>query len=145
MNQAALFRCGQCRGDLLRNLDRGAAVERPRSTNVFLERLAFDQFHRVKALSCLLANSELEHGGNVLVSQRSCCASFTDKTLTGSSASPGDSDRNDLQRHLALERPIDGAIRHAHRSVPKLVKTSVLPALNLVNSKMRVAFESVQG
>src|SRR4029450_7066050 len=145
MNQAALFRCGQCRGDLLRNRDRGADIQRPRATNTFLQRPAFDQFHCLKALPCLLANSELEHGGNILVSQRSCCASFTHKTLTGLSPWPGDSDRNDFQRHLALERRIDGAIRYAHRPMRKLVKTSVLPAFNLVNSKMRVAFESVQG
>ena len=145
MNQAVLFGCGQCRGDLLRNLNGCADVERTRATNALLQRLAFDQFHRVKTLPCRFVNSELEHRGNVLVSQRGRCASFTYETFAGLSALSCDSNRDNLQRHLAMERRIDCTICDAHRSVPKLVKTSVLPALNLVDSKMRVAFEAVRG
>src|SRR5439155_978665 len=53
MNQTVLFRCAQCGGDLLRNLNSGADVERTHATNALLQRLAFDQFHCVKKLSCL--------------------------------------------------------------------------------------------
>src|SRR6059058_2081445 len=144
MNQTVLFRCAQCGGDLLRNLNSGADVERTHATNALLQRLAFDQFHCVKKLSCLFANSELEHRGNVLVSQRGRCASFTYETLAGLSALPGDSNLDNLQRHLAMECRIDCTIRDAHRSVPKLVKTPILPALNLIDSKMRGAFEAVR-
>src|SRR3981081_924325 len=106
MTQAVIFGCGQCRGDLLRNLNGCADIERTRATNALLQRLALDQFHRVKKLPRLFANSELEHRGNVLVSQRGRCASFTYETLAGLSALRRDSNRDNLQRHLAMERRI---------------------------------------
>ena len=59
-----------------------------------------------------------------------------EETFAGFDASRGNSGSYDLQRHLALERRVDGAIGRAHPSMPKLVKASVLAALNLVNSKM---------
>jgi len=77
----------------------------------------------------------LEHGGDVFVSQRSGCAGFAQKTFPGFGVSRGDADSYDLQRNLALERRVDGAVGRAHSSVPKLVKASVLATLNFVNSK----------
>jgi hypothetical protein len=41
-------------------------VRRTRS----FKRLALDQFHRIEALPCFLANAELEYGSDILVSQR---------------------------------------------------------------------------
>src|SRR5438094_565524 len=136
MDEAAVFRCDQCRGDLLRDIDGCAHTKRSCAANAFLQRLTLDQFHRVKELACFLADSELEHGGDVFVSQRSGRAGFAQKTFARFSASRGDADSYDLQRDLALERRVDGAIGRAHPAMPELVKTSVLAALNLVDSKM---------
>src|ERR1051326_3684348 len=47
-----------------------------RAPNAFLQRLALDQFHGVKELPCVLGDSELEHRGDVLVSQRGGSARF---------------------------------------------------------------------
>src|SRR4030095_14394106 len=145
MDQSVLFRGGQCGGDLLRDIDGSADTERPRAVNTFLERLALDQFHRVKALPRLLANSELENGSDVLVSQHGGHAGFAHKTFAGLGASPGDADLNDLQRHLAPERRVNGTICHAHRSAPKLVEISVRTALDLINSEALVVSEGVLG
>jgi hypothetical protein len=64
--------------------------------NAFLECLALDQFHRVEASTGFFANSELEHGGDVLVSQRSGRARFAQKTSVGLGASPGDAKVDDF-------------------------------------------------
>src|SRR5207253_7903833 len=132
MDEAAVFRCDQCRGDLLRDIDGCAHTKRSCAANAFLQRLTLDQFHRVKELACFLGDSELEHGGDVFVSQRSGGAGFAQETFAGFSAPRGDADSYDFQRNLALERRVDGAIGHSHSSMPKLAKASVLAALNLV-------------
>src|SRR4029077_6948778 len=74
MDQSALFRSGQCRGDLLCNADGGTRLERSGMANTFINSLALDQFHRVKILPCLEAHSELVNGSDVFVSQ---CSSRT--------------------------------------------------------------------
>ena len=76
-------------GDLLRDGDRSACIEWPGAVNAFIKCLALDQFHRVKILACLLANSELVDGGDVLVPQRCGCAGFAHKTFAGVGASLG--------------------------------------------------------
>ena len=91
-----LFRCGQCRRDLLCDADSGARIEWPGAVNAFLKGLSLDQFHRVKILACLLANSELVDSGDVLVSQRCGGAGFAHKTFAGVGASLTDVDFNDL-------------------------------------------------
>jgi hypothetical protein len=145
VNHSALFRRFQCSGDLLGDVNGSADIQWPRATNAFLKRLALDQFHRVEALPCLLANSELEYGGDVLVSQRGGHAGFAHKKFVDLGASPGHADLNDFQGSLALERRVNGTIRHAHRSAPKLVKTSVRTAFDFINSEALVALDSVQG
>ena len=42
MDQSALFRSGQCRGDLLRNADGGTRIERSGAVNAFVKSLALD-------------------------------------------------------------------------------------------------------
>src|SRR5215468_260104 len=59
MDQSALFRSDQCRGDLLRNADRGTRIERSGAANAFIKSFSLDKFHRVKILSCLKARPEL--------------------------------------------------------------------------------------
>ena len=112
--------------------------------NAFLERLAFDQFHRIETVAGLLANSELEDSGDVLVSQRRRRTGFAHKTFAGLTASPGEGEPDELQCNRALERSVDGAIGYAHRSMPKLVKASVRTALDLIDSKGLVDPESVR-
>jgi hypothetical protein len=96
MDQSALFRSGQCRGDLLRNADDGTRIERSGAVNAFIKGLALDQFHRVKILSRLKAHSELIHGGDVFVSQCCGCTGFAHKAFACVGASLSDVDFNDL-------------------------------------------------
>ena len=96
VNQSSLFGRRQRSGDLLGDNNRRAGIERPGASHALLERLALDQFHRVKALACLLANAELEHSSDVLVPHRGGRASFAQKTFAGFLASPGDAEPDDF-------------------------------------------------
>src|SRR5262249_10162115 len=104
---------------------------------------ALDQFHRVKALPCLLTNSELENGSDVLVSKSGRGASLAQETFSGFATFGANAELNDLQRDLTLKRRISGAISHAHRAATKLPNAPVLPAITLINSDPLVAFKAV--
>src|SRR5262249_31316416 len=109
-----LFRDRQCRGDLLRNVNGSADIERPRAANPLIKGLALDQFHRVKILACLLANSEFVDGGDVLVSQRGGRAGFAYKTFMRLDTSFNEVDFNDLKRDFAPESLVSSQIDVAH-------------------------------
>jgi hypothetical protein len=70
MHETLLFRCGQCAADLQGNVDGRDRIERPCPANAHLQRFAFHQFHRAKALAVLFADPEVVNGGNVRMSQR---------------------------------------------------------------------------
>src|SRR5215475_12968664 len=106
MNQAAFFGGTQCSSDLLCDTNCRARIEWPGATNAFLERFALDQFHRVKALPCLLTNSELENGSDVLVSKSGRGASLAQETFSGFATFGANAELNDLQRDLTLKRRI---------------------------------------
>src|SRR5205823_1339905 len=127
----------QRRGDLLRDVYTGARIERPGATNAFIKGFPLDQFHRVKILACLKTHSELVDDSDVFMSQRCSCARFANKAFAGVGTSRSDVDFNDLKGNLALERRVGGAISYTHRPAPKLVKTSVLAPINLIDSEAR--------
>src|SRR5215472_11346374 len=81
MYQAAFFRCLQRGGHLQGDIDRGENIEWSQAANAFLQRFAFDQFHRVKELAGLLANTELVHSRNVWVPERRCRARLACESL----------------------------------------------------------------
>jgi hypothetical protein len=78
----------------------------------------------------------LEHGGDVLVPQGGGRTGLAQETFSGFGASHGDAGPCDLQGNRSPERRVDRAIGRAHRSMAKLVKASILEALDLVNSEM---------
>src|SRR5262245_142176 len=141
VDHAAFFCCDQRGCHFLCDANRSANIQRSRASHAFLERLALDQFHRVKELARLLVNAELEHGGDVFVSQRRSRARFAQKTFARGVARLGAGEPDEFQCDLALERGVDGAIGGAHRAVPKFVKTSVLMSIDLVNPKMLVTLK----
>jgi len=63
-----------------------------------------------RRLGLFLGDSELEHRWRCVVSQRSGGAGFAQETFAGFGAPRGDADSYDLQRNLALERRVNGAI-----------------------------------
>jgi hypothetical protein len=81
---------------LLCDVDSSAHIEGACAANALLKGLALDQFHRVKILACVLANSELVDGRDVLLSQRCGCAGFPHKAFAGVRAALSDVDFNDL-------------------------------------------------
>src|SRR6266498_1610541 len=79
--QPAFFRGSQGGGPMESDIESCQNVERPQAANPLLQRFAFDQFHCIKELTGFLANSELIHGRNIRVAQRSRGARFAHKTL----------------------------------------------------------------
>ena len=77
----------------------------------------------------------MEHGSDVLLSQRGGRAGFAHKTFAGIGALPSNANLNDLQCNFTFERRVNGTIRYPHPSAPKLVKTSILMPLDLINSE----------
>src|SRR5204863_278995 len=70
VDEALLFRCGQCAADLQGDVDGRERVERPCPANTHLQRFAFYQFHRAEALPVLFADTEVVNRRNIWMPQR---------------------------------------------------------------------------
>ena len=121
MDQSASRRGNQRRAHLSRDLQRGRHVQRSLAAHTRVERLAFDQFHRVVAAIRLLGRAELEYPRHVGVAKRRRRPRLAQETLAHGRARPNvwflpaPTELDDLQRHGAAQHPIQRLVGYSHR------------------------------
>ena len=132
MHQALLLGRRERAADLERDVYCGERIERPCPANAHLQRFAFHQFHRAKALAVLFADTKMINGRDIWMSQGCGCPCFAHEPFACFPSAFHPFRIDELECDRTPQRGIKRAIRHSHGAAAEFPRRSIIMALDPV-------------